>query len=68
MLSGDARKAVTVLIVVDGVSDADSSDGGVRALRKVQDPKIPSEPEIAEHELTHLLFRSWLTHGTSRAR
>ena len=62
VVCGGARKVVEKLIEVDGVSDADSGDDGARAPRKVQDPKRPSEPEIAEHELTHLPFRSWCTH------
>ena len=62
MVSGDARKAVEKLIEVDGVCDTDSGDDGVRAPREVQDVKRPSEPEITEHELTHLSFRSWCAH------
>ena len=59
---GHARKAVEEGVEVDGVSDADGGEGGVRAPRKVQDPRRPSESEVAEHELTHLPFRSWCTH------
>ena len=62
MLSGDARKAVEKLIEVDGSSDADSGDDGVRAPRKVQDEKKRIETEITEHKLTHLPFRSWCAH------
>ena len=63
MASGDARKAVDQLIEVDGVSDADSGDDGARSPRKVQDPKRPSEIEIAELELSHLPFRPQCNHS-----
>ena len=35
---------------------------GTRRPVRVQDPKKPSRDEIAEHELTHLPFRSWCAH------
>ena len=37
-------------------------DAGNRKPKKMQDPKMPSQAEIEEHELTHLPFRSWCRH------
>ena len=35
---------------------------GVRTFKKMQDPKAPSPEEIAEHNLSHLPYRSWCRH------
>ena len=49
--------------VIANVDDGDEEqESGTRAPRKVLDPKLPTEAEIAEHELTHLPFRSWCVH------
>ena len=60
--SGDAQSAMKQGVEIDGVSDVEDGEGGVRAPRRVQDPRRPSESEVAEHELTRLPFRSWCTH------
>ena len=35
---------------------------GKRGFKKMQDPKLPSHEEIAEHDLSHLPYRSWCRH------
>ena len=35
---------------------------GTRKPQKMQDPRMPSAVEVAEHELTHVPFRSWCRH------
>ena len=35
---------------------------GKRDFKKMQDPKLPSHEEIAEHDLSHLPYRSWCRH------
>ena len=40
----------------------EACDLGRRILVKVADPKLPSAEEVAEHELTHLPYRSWCSH------
>ena len=35
---------------------------GARVPEKAQDPKLPSQAEIDDHERTHLPYRSWCTH------
>ena len=41
---------------------AEEPEAGTRRPKKMADPKLPSELEIAEHEMTHLPFRSWCRH------
>ena len=43
---------------------------GVRNPRKMLDPKLPSQREVEEHNLTHLPYRNWCSHcvlGKGRA-
>ena len=43
---------------------------GTRALKKMQDPKVPKQEEIDEHNKVHLPYRSWCRHcvrGRGRA-
>ena len=35
---------------------------GIRVLKKMQNPMLPSKPEREMHELTHVPFRSWCEH------
>ena len=37
-------------------------EAGQRLPRGVQDPRLPSDEERKQHELTHLPFRSWCRH------
>ena len=37
----------------------DETENGSRTVKKVQDPREPSKEERAQHERTHLLYRSW---------
>ena len=37
-------------------------ESGTRMFRKMQDPKAPSPEEIADHNLSHLPYRSWCRH------
>ena len=40
----------------------EACDLGRRIPVKVANPKLPSAEEVAEHELTHLPYRSWCSH------
>ena len=37
-------------------------ESGVRSPKKVQDPRVPTQAEVDEHNMTHLPYRSWCTH------
>ena len=41
---------------------ADESAVGDKKVKKMQDPLLPSEKEVQEHQVTHLPFRSWCPH------
>lgn len=57
---------------VDLEFEADQdAEVGKRAPVKLADPRLPSEEDIRNHELTHLPYRSWCSHcvrGKGRAR
>ena len=40
----------------------EEQETGRRVPRRAQNPKLPSPAEVAEHQLTHLPFRSWCRH------
>ena len=40
----------------------DRGEAGVRVPRRAQDPRMPTEDERRQHELTHLPYRSWGRH------
>ena len=40
----------------------DETENGSRTVKKVQDPRDPSKEERAQHEMTHLPYRSWCRH------
>ena len=46
----------------DENSDADDHECGKRAPKRVADPKMPTQAEIDEHNLTHMPYRSWCIH------
>ena len=49
--------------MVDEVDGDDSEEeAGNRKVQKMQDPKLPKECDIQDHNLTHLPFRSWCRH------
>ena len=48
--------------VVAGWECGDETENGSRTVKKVQDPREPSIEERAQHELTHLPYRSWCRH------
>ena len=53
-----------VIEVEDGGGDGaeeEEEDGRRKVVRKL-DPRIPTEEERREHEMTHLPFRSWCRH------
>ena len=58
------RPEIACKIGIANVDDDawDGEEGGVRVPKKALDPRLPSAEEIAEHELTHLPFRSWFVH------
>ena len=37
-------------------------ENGSRTVKKVQDPREPSKEQRAQHEMTHLPYRSWCRH------
>ena len=49
---------------VDGMSEesSDERENGARVLRRVQDPKAPTQAEMEEHNMTHIPYRSWCAH------
>ena len=36
--------------------------GKKRVVQRMVDPRLPSEEEVREHQLTHLPFRNWCPH------
>ena len=44
------------------IEGADESAVGDRKVKKMQDPLLPSEKDVQEHQVTHLPFRSWCPH------
>ena len=48
--------------IEDTVELIPEEDAGVRKPVKVADPKLPTQTEIDEHNLTHLPFRNWCRH------
>lgn len=44
------------------VKDEDDGEHGTRRPMQKPDPRMPSEEERREHELTHLPFRNWCRH------
>ena len=51
----------------DEASEEDSEEAGRRKTVKLQDPLMPTAAERAEHELTHIPYRSWCS-GCVRGR
>ena len=43
----------------DEASEEESEEAGQRKTAKLQDPLAPTAAERAEHELTHIPYRSW---------
>ena len=69
--AADARKAKTSAEMqgeekggLDGLEEvaAEEPEAGTRKPKRMADPKLPSMLEIAEHEMTHVPFRSWCRH------
>ena len=42
--------------------DVESDHGEARPLRKLVDPRKPSEDEVEEHNKTHMPYRNWCPH------
>ena len=40
----------------------DAAGGDARRVRKLIDPRLPSEAEVLEHYLTHVPYRNWCPH------
>ena len=49
-------------IVEDTEVGDNSEDEGRHVARKVTEPRMPTHAEIQEHNITHLLHRSWCIH------
>ena len=45
-----------------GTDGEKGGESGVRSPKKVQDPRVPTQAEVDEHNMTHLPYRSWCTH------
>jgi hypothetical protein len=54
-------KGVNVVDEVDGGEDSEG-EAGQRKVQKMQDPMLPKECDIQNHNLTHLPYRSWCRH------
>ena len=46
----------------DGDLEGEEDSGEVRSARRIAQPRLPSETERREHELTHCPYRSWCEH------
>ena len=42
--------------------EVDEQEFGMRSTKKMQDPTLPSQEEVDEHNKAHLPFRSWCRH------
>ena len=54
----------------DELEPPEEEQFGMRNPRRVLDPKLPSQREVEEHNLTHLPYRNWCKHcvfGKGRA-
>ena len=60
-LGDNIPDAVKKTKVVEGGSEAQrvNKHGDSREIRKLIDPRKPSQEEVDEHELTHLPYRNW---------
>ena len=45
-----------------GTDGEKGGESDVRSPKKVQDPRVPPQAEVDEHNTTHLPYRSWCTH------
>ena len=45
-----------------GTDGERGGESGVRAPKRVLDPRVPTQAEVDEHNMTHLPYRSWCTH------
>ena len=54
--------AVSAAAEHDEVTADEEVDRGVRRVRSMQDPRLPTPEEVREHELTHLPYRCWCRH------
>ena len=63
---GKERRKTDSMIAQGSSADCRSEDGdgepGMRTPLRKMDPKMASEDERREHELTHLPFRAWCAH------
>ena len=72
---GDSNKIARPINDVEKVDGEDlelpeEEQFGMRNPRRMLDPKLPSQREVEEHNLTHLPYRNWCTHcvfGKGRA-
>ena len=46
----------------DVLEPAEEEQFGTRNPRRMLDPKLPSQREVDEHNLTHLPYRNWCKH------
>ena len=42
-----------------GTDGEKGGESGVRSPKKMQDPRVPTQAEVDEHNMTHLPYRSW---------
>ena len=45
-----------------GTDGGKGGESGVRSPKKVQNPRVPTQADVDEHNMTHLPYRSWCTH------
>ena len=44
------------------VSDEENQESGKRAPKRAADPRLPTQAEVREHNLTNVPYRSWCVH------
>ena len=44
------------------MSESEEMENGRRHIKRMIDPKLPSEEEVKEHMITHLPYRNWCPH------
>ena len=48
--------------VADSDDDDDEVQSGSRIVKRMLDPKLPSEEEVDAHNITHIPYRNWCHH------
>ena len=57
-MGGESEEGEEVIQMSEEVERVAAADAG-RRVRKLIDPRRPSQAEVDEHELTHVPYRNW---------